>query len=227
MKAVCNQQRHGKPTWSDIARYLKVQREYVPLYVQHLRRQDAEKGKDAGKHLPRIVELDRDLPKDVTLHFRKLAHAQVRLKNKEGVRKKEDKPPPRTWVGWLGFGGGRHVRDAAAEGADGQGAVPGDSSPDRQDKGERAFLTDNEVQALEDIVQAQVPHLCFHCWVLVCAFSHYVTVHDGRIKFITRFCVPTAEAVSGTPSPCSSEEGWRLLLPTCASCAAGVGHREL
>ena len=103
MKAVCSQRNHGRHSWPDIARYLVLQREYVPLYVMHLR--SKEGAKDVAR-MARIAELDKELPKDVALHFRKLAHAQdMRLKEKDKKKASVDKPPPRTWVSWLGFTG--------------------------------------------------------------------------------------------------------------------------
>ena len=94
MKAVCTQRKHGRHSWLDIARYILLQREYVPLYVMHLR--SKESAKDAAR-VARIAELDKKLPKDVALHFRKLAHAQdMRLKEKDKKKASAEKPPPRT-----------------------------------------------------------------------------------------------------------------------------------
>lgn len=199
MKAVCSQRRHGRHNWVDIARYLKIQREYVPLYVMHLR---SKEGVKDVTRLPRIAEMDKALPKDVTLHFRKLAHAQdMRLKEKDKKQASADKPPPRTWVSWLGFKGSTAAAAGAAPAGDsaavegvtageveGEQAAPdslaanseaaersvageaGDIDPTElsvtvpppaavsttSDKEERGFLTADEVQVLEELVQAQV-----------------------------------------------------------------------
>lgn len=148
LKAVTNRLRQGRPTWWDLARYLTIQREYVPLYVQHLR---------SGSTTPnaRISDLDRELPKEVMLHFRKLAHARIRKLGQSQYSKSDPKQQQqqqqRTWVQWMGFGtavegpSSLATNDAMNQ-QDGQGA----------EETERAYLTDGEVQALEDMVQAQV-----------------------------------------------------------------------
>jgi Vacuolar sorting-associated protein 13, N-terminal len=205
MKAVCSQRRHGRYHWVDIARYLKVQREYVPLYVMHLRSKDG--AKDVTR-LSRIAEMDKELPTAVALHFRKLAHAQdMRLKEKEQKKASEDKPQPRTWVSWLGFtgngappagapppspaastsgdtAGGSSTtgeggvtsaapKSLAAKSEVGEGSQAGDAQmvdpaepsvvgsrpaavSTAGSKEERGFLTADEVQVLEEVVQAQV-----------------------------------------------------------------------
>jgi hypothetical protein len=201
MKAVCSQRRHGRYHWVDIARYLKVQREYVPLYVMHLRSKDG--AKDVTR-LSRIEEMDKELPTAVALHFRKLAHAQdMRLREREQKKASEDKekPPPRTWVSWLGFTGTAapasanasapgDSADASATAGGGKGAPAApDSLAAKSHEGERSqtgsmqlmdptelsltrpqptaagaagtkdergFLTADEVQVLEEVVQAQV-----------------------------------------------------------------------
>ncbi|NJR42339.1 MAG: hypothetical protein HC767_06450 [Akkermansiaceae bacterium] len=166
----------------DIAQYLKIQREYVPLYVMHLRSKEGPK--DATR-LARIAEMDKELPKHVALHFRKLAHAQdMRLKEKAQKQASADKPPPRTWVSWLGFRGSSVVAAAAGAGdqsvpdslaaksESAEGSIAGDTNvmdptelaavlPPADvgtagGKEDRGFLTADEVQVLEEVVQAQV-----------------------------------------------------------------------
>lgn len=147
LKAVTNRLRQGRPTWWDLTRYLKIQREYVPLYVQHLR---------SGAVAPdaHISDLDRQLPKEVTLHFRKLAHARIRKLELAQLSQgdlNQPQPQQRTWVQWMGFG-------TAVEGNSTSTAADGESEQNLHDdahQNERAYLTDGEVQALEDMVQAQ------------------------------------------------------------------------
>jgi hypothetical protein len=81
----------------------------------------------------------------VMLHFRKLAHAQVRRQEKQSAQKSNQQ---RTWIGWaLGF-----KAPAATESAS---EIEGDASAAQHEE-ERPYLTAGEVQALEDVVQAQV-----------------------------------------------------------------------
>eukprot|EP00892_Ulva_mutabilis_P007576 jgi/Ulvmu1/5190/UM021_0207.1 len=146
LKAVTNRLRQGRPTWWDLARYLTIQREYVPLYVQHLR---------SGTASPnaRISDLDRELPKEVILHFRKLAHARIRKLEQAQQSKgdtKQQQQQNRTWVQWMGFGTAVAASIASGEDGDEDQAREGDKN-----ENERAYLTDGEVQALEDMVQAQ------------------------------------------------------------------------
>lgn len=68
-RAVCIRLRQGRPSWREMVSYLKIQRQYIPLYVQQL-----QEGKQGGSG--RILELDASLPTNVILHFRKLAHAK-------------------------------------------------------------------------------------------------------------------------------------------------------
>jgi hypothetical protein len=81
----------------------------------------------------------------VMLHFRKLAHAQVRRQEKQSTQKASLQ---RTWVGWaLGF-----------KAPSGQGAAIDavGTAQAAQGEDERPYLTADEVQTLEDAVQEQV-----------------------------------------------------------------------
>lgn len=151
LKAVTNRLRQGRPTWWDLMRYLKIQREYVPLYVQHIRSGVATL--DA-----QILDLDKQLPKEVILHFRKLAHARIRRLEQAQLPKgdlNQRRSRQRTWVQWMGFGTPRVDESTpAAEDVDVQ-HVDGDEL-----QVERAYLTDAEVQTLEDMVQAQAWSSC-------------------------------------------------------------------
>jgi hypothetical protein len=159
-KAVLNQLQQGRPSWWDLAAYLRIQREYVPLYVRLLK-----DGIAAAQNDPKIQHLDRELPDKVMLHFRKMAHAQVRRSEKESGKKGLQKSTQRSWVGWaLGYQaeGVAAAEVGCAQG--GAGALPEGTDvvevaaggTDAVQEKERSYLTAAEVQALEDMVQAQV-----------------------------------------------------------------------
>ena len=61
-KAVTNQLRQGRPSWTDIVHYLRVQREYVPRYVSRLK-----DGLAAAQADETIARLEQDLPSMVRL----------------------------------------------------------------------------------------------------------------------------------------------------------------
>lgn len=126
----------------------------MPLYVQYIR----SGALAADAH---ISDLDRQLPKEVILHFRKLAHARIRkleLAQLSQGDANQPQPQQRTWVQWMGFG-------TAVEGNSTSAAADGENEQDLRDgsyQNERAYLTDEEVQALEDMVQAQAWPLKHH-----------------------------------------------------------------
>lgn len=64
-KAVTNQLRQGRPSWTDIVKYLRVQREYVPLYVSRLK-----EGLAAAQADDTIARLEQDLPSPVRFSAR-------------------------------------------------------------------------------------------------------------------------------------------------------------
>lgn len=152
MKAVCSQRRHGRYHLVDVTRFLCIQREYVPLYVTHLRSKDASKD---TTELVRITEMDKELPKEVALHFRKLAHAHDnRLKEKERNKASAEKPPPRTWVSWLGFRGAAPAAPAAGTAA-GEAAATDHKAAD-EDAAEEDFKDDDtEAESAIDMCETR------------------------------------------------------------------------
>lgn len=154
-RAVGTQLRQGRPSWWDLTRYLRVQREYVPLYVAKLQESVAAAQGDA-----RVQELDKGLPYQVMLHLRKMAHAKVRRHQKRKAQ--QAAPPKRSWVGWAL--GAKPAASKPSEGSDEQAAdAEGEQSGEggAEAKEERGYLTAQELQTLEDLVQeqARVPHL--------------------------------------------------------------------
>ena len=94
------------------------------------------------------------------LHFRKLAHAQVRRRERQGAAEKSGQQGKRSWVGWaLGY-----KTSGAGEAAEGDAAARGEGAGQdgEGEKAERSHLTESEVQALEDMVQTQVRLLDTH-----------------------------------------------------------------
>jgi Vacuolar sorting-associated protein 13, N-terminal len=162
VRAVTNQSRQGRPSWWDLAKYLKIQREYVPLYVKLLQESVA-----AAQADEKILSFDKDVPYQVALHFRKMAHAQVRRRNNRAAQRTAQQPKQRTWVGWaLGAKpAGKPAEPGALESANAEADAEGQAGEGEGGEGdkERSYLTDSEVQALEDIVQEQVGH---YVWLL-------------------------------------------------------------
>lgn len=88
------------------------------------------------------------------LHSRKLAHAQVRRRERQGAEKAAQQPK-RSWVGWaLGYKAPTGEEAAAEE--EGATAEEGGGEGGAGKESERSHLTATEVQALEDMVQTQV-----------------------------------------------------------------------
>ena len=163
-RAVTHQLRQGRPSWHDVVKYMRIQREYVPRYASLLKDSSAARPQQDSK----IQELDAALPYQVLLHFRKLAHAQERRRSKQEQKKSAAKTKQqRSWFGWaLGrppapsTGGASQGDGSEAGAAESAGqeerAEPSEAGEGAETEQERGYLTEDEVQALEDLVQSEV-----------------------------------------------------------------------
>jgi vacuolar protein sorting-associated protein 13A/C len=109
LKAVQQQLAARKLTWSQAVRFARMRKEYVPAYAEHLRQLAAGQGPQRIERLPApVVEMDRQLPEQTILMFRRLAHAKVQREKRRAAKEAAaaGKSGGGGWMDWLRGGGG-------------------------------------------------------------------------------------------------------------------------
>ncbi|KAL4447306.1 hypothetical protein ABPG77_007339, partial [Micractinium sp. CCAP 211/92] len=124
IKAVQQQVLARKLTWEQAIKFARMRKEYVPLYIEHLRSPiDPSRPHD---RLPKgIVDMDRQLPEQTIVMFRRLAHARLqREKRQQAAREagQGGKAGGGGWLDWLrgGSGGAAAPKPAAAANQEGE-----------------------------------------------------------------------------------------------------------
>jgi vacuolar protein sorting-associated protein 13A/C len=172
--AVKQQSESHRLTWQQVLRFLDLRREYVPLYLQHLKRtsssqsepqqqqqeQDAEKPLQLPKGTTAVPEelaaMDAVLPENTILMFRRLAYAEFQRERRREARaaraasKSAAQSGGGGWLGWLMGSGGAAPAPAPAP-------APSELQPASEETlGEqRAELSAEEYNKLMDWVSQQ------------------------------------------------------------------------
>ncbi|KAI7845241.1 hypothetical protein COHA_001284 [Chlorella ohadii] len=117
VKAVQQQLAARKLTWSQTVRFARMRKEYVPAYAEHLRQLAAGQGPQRIERLPApVVEMDRQLPEQTILMFRRLAHAKVQREKRRAAKEAAaaGKSGGGGWMDWLRGGGSGQGSRAAS-----------------------------------------------------------------------------------------------------------------
>ncbi|KAL4443584.1 hypothetical protein ABPG75_011321 [Micractinium tetrahymenae] len=125
VKAVQQQVLARKLSWEQAIKFARMRKEYVPLYIEHLRSPiDPSRPRD---RLPKgIVDMDRQLPEQTIVMFRRLAHARLQREKRQQAAKEAGqggKAGGGGWLDWLrGGGGGGSPKPAATATQEGEAA---------------------------------------------------------------------------------------------------------
>eukprot|EP00887_Chlorella_sp_A99_P001951 scaffold18.g1951.t1 len=168
VRAVLQQLATRRLTWSQAVRFARLRKRYVPLYLEYLRKKDDEaagrevQGPSPARLANQILELDKQLPENTMLMFRRLAYTELQRERRRAARAADtssgaSKGSGGGWYAWLRGGRPRTTSGGAGDqagGADVQAQQPPELTS--EDYGRLLELVSEQDKGLQ-LESAQTP----------------------------------------------------------------------